>query len=154
MIKAQYDLNLTPVERLKQAGLRRAIRIGISRAAASVKAVVVSHAERVRLQGNLAKSIRIKTIVYPSGYYVAVVGPSTKFKRSPRGKIQRGPRKGQKRAPIKPSRYAMLLERGGKRQSARPWLAPAHNAAAPEYLRRVKAEVGKEIEKELARQAT
>lgn len=150
MIKAQYDLDLTPAERLRAAGIRKAVRIGLSRAAKPVKASVVSHALAVKRFGFLAKSIRIKTIVYPADKYVVVIGPSTTFTRS-LGKFKRGKRKGQKKVAI-PAKYAHLVEEGTSRSRAKPWLKPAYEETAGPFLARVREEIGREVALELDRE--
>lgn len=151
MIKAQYDLNLTPAERLKAYGIRKAIRIAANRASSKVKASVVSHAEQVRLLGIMAKSIRIKVKVYPGDKFVSVIGTASKFKRVGK-KYTRGKRKGQKRV-LQPSKYAHLVERGTKRSRAKPWLKPAYDESADRYIEDVRRQVEIEIAAELSRQA-
>lgn len=148
--KVQYDLNLTPAESLKRYGIRKAIRIGANRAAAKVKAEVVNQAERIKLHGFTAKSIRIKVKVYPNDRYVSIVGTSSKYQRT-KGRIKRGKNKGKPRV-IKPSKYAHLVEGGTKRSKAKPWLKPAYDASAGPYMADVQREVGRELELELARQ--
>ncbi|MDY3558121.1 hypothetical protein R5W23_000842 [Gemmata sp. JC673] len=150
MFKVQYDLNLTPAEQLKAYGIRKAIRIAANRASAPVKASVVNNAERIKLLGVTAKSIRIKVKVYPGDKYVSIVGTASKFKRKGRKKITRGPLKGQKRT-IQPSKYAHLVEWGTKRSKAKPWLKPAKEESAGRYIEDVRREVEKEIAAELAR---
>lgn len=150
MIKVQYDLNLTPAERLKAYGIRKAIRIAANRASAKVKASVVGHAGDIQLTGATAKSIRIKVKVYPNERFVSVVGTGSKFKRKGRKKITRGPHKGQKRT-IQPSKYAHLVEKGTKRSKAKPWLKPAHAESADRYIDDVRREVAAEIAAELER---
>lgn len=151
--KAQYDLDLTPLESLRAYGLRKALRIAGNRAAAKVKASEVRTAEAVKLFGLLAKSIRIRVKVYGAfgERFVSIVGPSSKFKRN-RGKYTRGKRKGQPRVK-QPSRYAHLLERGTGRSRPRPWLKPAYDESAGRYLEDVRREVAAEIEKELTRRS-
>lgn len=149
--KAQYDLDLTPAERLKASGMRKAIRIGANRAAAKVKAAVVSHAEQVKLIGAYAKSVRIKVKVYKGDRYVSIVGASAKYKRT-RGRYTRGKNKGQPRV-IRPAKYAGMLEKGTKRSRPRPVLKPAFDASSAAYLDDVRREVGLEIQRELTRQS-
>lgn len=150
MIDAKVKLDLTPGEQLAKSGLRRATRIGLSRAASPVKGSVVSHANSVRRFGFLAKSIRIRLRIYPSERYVAVVGPSMNFIRT-KGKYKRGKHKGQPRR-HRPAYYAHLVERGTKRSRARPWLAPAHAESASGFIENARREVGAEITRELDRQ--
>lgn len=145
--KVQYDLNLTPLERLKAAGVRKAIRIGANRAAAKVKASVVSHAEGIKLLGATAKSVRIRVKVYSGEKYVAIVGPSSKYK------VTRGKNKGKPRL-IRPAKYAPFLEKGTKRSRKRPFLEPAYFATAGGYIADVRREVAKDIEAELTRQSS
>lgn len=152
MIGAAVQLDLSPADGLRKGGLRRALKIGLNRAASPVKAAVVAHAEAVRRFGYLAKSIRIRTRVYPADRFVAVIGPSVKVVRK-RGKITRGPRAGQARV-YKPSKYAHLVERGTSRSRPRPWLGPAHQETAARFLRSVGAEVGREIMNQLDRGAS
>ncbi len=151
MIGARVDLDLTPAEGLRKGGIRKATRIGISRAASPVKAAVVSHATAVKKFGYLAKAIRIRLKVYPADKFVAVIGPSTKYTRT-KGKYTRGKRKGEKRV-YRPSKYAHLVESGTRRSQARPWLKPAHAESAGRFLATAAAEVGREIELELSRRA-
>lgn len=149
MIGGRVQLDMTPADGLKKSGIRKAMRIGVNRAASPVKASVVAHAEAVKRYGFLAKAIRIRTRVYPADRYVAVVGPSTRYVRQ-KGKYTRGPKKGQPRV-SRPSKYAHLVESGTKRSQAKPWLKPAHAATAGRFLDQVGREVGREIELELAR---
>lgn len=152
MITAAVKLDLKPVEDLRAAGLRKALRIGVSRAASPVKASVVNHANAVRRYGFLAKAIRIRLRVYPADKFVAVVGPSTKIVRT-KGKFKRGKRKGQARKII-PAKYAHLVEKGTTHSKARPWLAPAHTETAQRFIQQCGVEVLREIQAQLARQAT
>lgn len=148
---SRLDLDTTPADGLiRKGGLRKATRIGLSRAASPVKASVVSHAEAVKRYGFLARAIRIRLRTYPADKFVAVIGPSTKYSRT-KGTYSRGKSKGQKRV-SRPSKYAHLLEGGTKRSKAKPWLKPAYDATAGRFLARAGVEVGKEIELELARQ--
>ncbi len=151
MIVSRVDLDMSPADGLRQGGLRKALRIGINRAASPVKASVVSHALAVKKYGFLAASIRIKVKAYPADRFVTVIGPSTKYTRS-RGKFKKGKRKGQPKKSI-PSKYAHLVERGTKRSLAKPWLAPAHAESAGRFLIQAGVETGREIELELSRQA-
>lgn len=152
MIAAAVRLDLSPADGLlKGGGLKRAARIGLSRAAAPVKAAVVSHAEGVRRFGYLAKSIRIKLKGYPADRWVSVIGPSTKYKRQ-KGKYKRGKRAGQPKVST-PARYAHLVERGTKRSLPRPWLRPAYAATAGGFTAAAGYEVMREVEAELARRA-
>ncbi|VTU02777.1 : HK97-gp10_like [Gemmataceae bacterium] len=148
---ARYELDLSPAAGLKGGGLRKALRIGLNRAASPVKAAVVSNAEAVKRYGFLAKAIRIRTKVYPADKFVAVIGPSSKFVRQ-KGKFKKGKRKGQPKKAI-PAKYAHLVERGTKRSRAQPFLGKAHAETAARFLDQVGAEVGREIEQELARRA-
>lgn len=150
MISGRVELDMSPAEGLRKGGIRKATRIGLSRAASPVKAAVVSHAERVKKYGFLAKAIRIRLRTYPADRFVAVIGPSTKYVRT-KGKYRRGPKAGEKKV-HRPSKYAHLVESGTKRSRPKPWLKPAHDATARQFLDRAGAEVGKEIEQELARQ--
>jgi hypothetical protein len=150
VIRSEFKIDLRPADALRRSGLRKATRIGLSRALRPVKGAVVSHAEQVRETGALAKSIRIKLKGYPSDRWVAVIGPSTAYKRSKRGKITRGPNKGGKRVVV-PARYAALLERGTSRSRPRPWLRPAYDASVHRFLADAGREVGREIALELAR---
>jgi len=143
-------VDLTPGEELARKGLRRATRIGVSRAASPVKGSVVSHANAVRRYGYLAKSIRIRLQSYPSDRFVAVVGPKMNYFRT-KGKYKRGKKKGQPRR-HRPAYYAHLVERGTKRSRAKPWLAPAHAESAGRFIDDARREVAKEIERELDRQ--
>lgn len=153
MIGGRVQLDMSPAEGLRQSGIRKATRIGLSRAAAPVKAAVVSHAEAVKRFGYLAKSIRIRQRIYPGDKFVSVIGPSSKFTRQPRGKYTRGAKKGEKRAKAKPSKYAHLVERGTKRSRAKPWLKPAYDETAPQFADQVGVQIGREIDAELRRRA-
>lgn len=149
MIKGTVRLDMTPAERLKNGGIRKATRIGLNRASSPVKAAVVSHADAGRRFGFLGKSIRIRLRSYPADRWVSVIGPSTKFTRT-KGKYKRGKRKGEARV-FKPSKYAHLVNAGTKRSKATHWLDQAHAEAAPRFLADVGREVGAEISKQLAR---
>jgi hypothetical protein len=151
-ISGRVELDMRPAEGLAAAGLRKATRIGLSRAASPVKAAVVAHADAVRRYGFLAKSIRVKLKSYPADRWVTVIGPSSTFTRN-KGKYSRGPHKGEPRK-FRPSKYASLLERGTKHAAAKPWLKPAWSDSTPQFLATVGDLVGKEIEKELAARAT
>ena len=151
MIGSRVELDMRPAEGLCQGGIRRAMRIGLNRAASPVKASVVGHAEAIKRFGFLAKAIRIKTKSYPADRFVAVIGPSTKYTRT-KGKFKKGKRKGQPKKFV-PGKYAHLVERGTKRSQAKPFLGPAHAATAARFLEQVGIETGREIEQELARRA-
>lgn len=148
-VSTRVELDMRPAEGLRKGGIRRAMRIGMSRAASPVKASVVAHAEAIRRYGFLAKSIRIKLRSYPAERFVAVIGPASKFKAG-RGKFKKGKRAGQPRKFV-PSKYAHLVERGTKTSRARPFLEPAQKATSGAFLRRVGVEIGREIEQELAK---
>lgn len=149
--KVQYDVGLTQLERLNAYGLRKAVRIAVNRAAAKIKATVVSKANAVRRYGFLGRSIRIRVKVYRQLCHVAIIGTTRGFKRT-KGKFTRGPKKGQKRV-IVPSRYAHLVERGTKWTKAKPFIKPAEAESVPRFREDVKREIAKEIQLELARQA-
>jgi hypothetical protein len=149
VIGARVDLDLSPAEGLRVSGLQRATKVGLNRAASPVKATVVSHAQAVARFAFLAKSIRIRTRVYPADRFVAVIGPSRSYQRF-KGTYTRGPRAGQRRRHV-PANYAHLVESGTRRSVARPWLRPAHAAAAPRFLAQVSAEIRAEVGRELAR---
>lgn len=149
VIAARAEIDLSPAEGLRKGGIRKAMRIGLNRAASPVKASVVSHASAVKRFGYLGKSIRIKLKGYPADRFVAVIGPSTKYTRT-KGKFKRGKRKGEKRV-FKPSKYARLVETGTGRSKARPWLKPAYDESAGPFIDRAGVEVGREIQLELAR---
>jgi hypothetical protein len=151
MIGTRVELDMRPADGLRKGGIRKALRIGLNRASAPVKASVVSHAEAVKRYGFLAKSIRIKLKGYPADKFVSVIGPSTKFTRT-KGKFTKGKREGQPRL-SRPSKYAHLVERGTKRSLPKPWLAPAHAESAGRFLMNAAAEVGREVEAELNRTA-
>lgn len=151
MIVARVELDMSPAEDLSRSGIRLALRVGMNRAASPVKAAVVSHAAAVRRLGHLAKSIRIRLREYPADRWAAVVGPTTKYVRT-KGRYTRGRTPGAARF-IKPAKYAHLVEKGTARSRAKPWLRPAHDATAQQFLDRVGAEVGGEIERRLARRA-
>lgn len=150
-MEAHFHLDLSPSDRLRAGGLRKALRIGINRAASPVKGSVVSHAEGRRRYGFLAKSIRIRLRVYPADRFAAVIGPSTKYVRT-RGKFKSGKRAGQKKKHV-PAKYAHLVERGTKFARPRPWLKPAFDATAPRFLDQCGREIWREIQQELARRA-
>ena len=113
-------------------GLRnKAIRIAINKAAAVIKAAVVSLAPK--RYGYLQKSIKIKVKNYQEkAVWVAIIGPKSDFIRN-KGVRHRGPYKGD---PIRhrPSKYAKLLELGTKRAAARPFLKPALEQNQEQYV--------------------
>lgn len=147
--KVQYDLNLTELERLKNYGIRKAMRIAVNRAAAGMKAAVVAEAQRIADTGALAKSARIKVKIYRQFTMVAMVGPARGFTRSG-GKVKTGKNKGKKRL-IRPGRYAHLVEHGTRRTRAKPFIKPAELKSVPQFRRTVTQEIAREIEKELGR---
>jgi HK97 gp10 family phage protein len=151
VISTEVKVDLSPTDRLRNGGIRKACKIGLNRAAAPVKASVVSHAEAIRRFGFLAKSIRIRSKVYHGDKFVAVIGPASKFVRG-RGKFKKGKRKGEAKRFI-PSKYAHLVERGTKTSRPNPFLKPAHAATSGQFLRSVGVEIGREIEQELAKRA-
>ncbi|HEX4606628.1 MAG TPA: hypothetical protein VH092_00325 [Urbifossiella sp.] len=152
MIGGRVEIDMSPAEGLRKSGLRKATRIGLNRASAPVKASVVSHAEAVRRYGFLAKSIRIRLRSYPADRFVAVIGPSTAVVRK-KGKYTRGKKKGQPKL-IKPSKYACLVEKGTKHSKAKPWLKPAYDETAAKFIASVGVEIGREVDKELAKAST
>lgn len=142
--KIQYDLDLAPAERLRNYGLRKAIRIAVNRAAARIKAAVAANAQASRRLGHLIKSLRIRVKVYRQFTHVAIVGPGRSFTRSG-GRIRRGPRKGERRR-IRPGRYAHLVER------VKPFIRPAQDGTALQFREEVTREIAREIQLEMARQ--
>lgn len=151
LVRARVELDLSPAEGLRAGGIRRATRIGLSRASSPVKAAVVNHAQAVKRFGFLAASIRIRLRSYPADRWVSVIGPAGKYTRT-RGKYTRGPHAGQPRKSV-PGKYAHLVEKGTARSRARPWLRPAYDETAGRFRQDAGAEVGKEIELELQRRA-
>jgi hypothetical protein len=149
-IRAGAVVDMSPAEELGKSGVRKAVRIGLNRASAPVKAAVVSHAGARKRYGYLQKSIRIRLRTYSADRWVSVIGPSTKFVRR-KGKYTRGKRKGEPRL-FKPSKYAHLFERGTKRSKAYPFLGPAYAETAGPFIRRAGREIGEELENELRRQ--
>jgi hypothetical protein len=150
LVRCESRVDMTPAEELRKGGIRKALRIGINRAASPVKASVVAHAAAVKKYGFLAKSIRIRVRTYAADRWASVIGPSTRYARK-KGKFTRGKKKGQPRL-FKPSKYAHLVEDGTKRSKAKPWLRPAFNESAGGFLRRAGQEIGRELELELQRQ--
>jgi len=154
--KVQYDLDLTPAERLKAYGLRKVTRIAVNRAARGLKSAEESTASAIAKTGATAKSIRIKVKVYRDLTTVAIVGPGRNFTRSggkvKRGRLSRVPFRRGLRKVIRPARYAHILERGSKRSTPRPFIKPAE-AAIPGFRDQVAREIAAEIENEIARQA-
>jgi HK97 gp10 family phage protein len=153
--KVQYDLNLTELERLKNYGIRKAMRIAVNRAAAGMKAAVVAEAQRIALTGATAKSARIKVKVYRQFTFVTLVGPARGFTmkgaKITRGRKAKVPFRRGLRKEIRPGRYAHLVEFGTKRSKAKPFILRAERASAPQFRRTVTQEIAREIEKELGR---
>lgn len=149
MIAVNATVDMSPAEGLTRGGLRKATRIGINRAASPVKAAVVAQAEAVRRFGFMAKAVRIRLRTYPADRFVAVIGPASKVVRT-KGKFKKGKRKGQPKKII-PAKYAHLVNAGTVRSKATHWLDRAHAQSAPRFLATVGAEVGREVELELAR---
>ncbi len=149
MITARATVDMSPAEGMAKAGIKKATRIGLNRASAPVKAAVVSEAEAIRRFGFLAKSIRIRVRNYGPDRWVSIVGPGLKFTRT-RGKRKRGKNKGQ---PIRhtPANVAHLVEKGTKHSKGRGFLKKAHAGTGKRFTVQAAAEVGKEIEAELAR---
>lgn len=150
-LSVRATVDMRPAESLRKGGARKATRIGLNRAAAPVKAAVVSEAQAVARFGYLAKSIRIRLREYPPDKWVSVIGPSAAFSRT-KGKFKKGKRKGQPRKVI-PAKYAHLVNKGTKRSKPRPFLVKAHRRTAAGFVRDAAAEVGKEIAAELARRS-
>ncbi len=134
-VKVEMEFKVDPfreLDRLKAGLKNKIIRIAINKAAAPVKAAVISFAPLGK--GPLKKSIRIKVKHYRDrGVWVAIVGPGSSFKRVGK-KFSRGKRKGQKRI-IQPSRYASQVDGGTTRAKATPFRRPALQAAGPQYVR-------------------
>lgn len=156
--KIQYDVDATPLERLKNYGIRKAIRIANNRAARGLKEATTAAAEKVKLTGTLAKSQKIKVKLYGAtgAKAVTIVGPGRNYTRKgatiKRGRKSKSPfRRGLKKT-IRPGRYAHIVEGGSKRSKARPWKKPAEAAALPRFKAEVVAEIKREIDKELAAQ--
>jgi HK97 gp10 family phage protein len=141
MLKASFALDLSPAERLRRSGIRKAVRIAANRAAAPVKAVMVANAERIKDRGGIAKSIRIRVKIY-GDRFVTIIGPSRSYKRSAgRGKPKKVP-----------ASYAHLVERGTKRTKPKPFVRPTLAATKDQFYAAASREVGIEIAKELDRQ--
>lgn len=152
IFKVQYGIDMSPAEALAKYGLRKAVRIGVNRAAAIVKAAEVAESGKLGGLGYTPRSIRILVRVYPNDHYTAVIGTGRGVKFS-RGRYKRGKHKGEKRL-IRPSKYAWLVIRGTKH--ARPgfnWLQSTLDATSEPYRQKVCEEVAREIEKELARRS-
>lgn len=148
IFKVQYGLDLTPAEALRRYGMRKAIRIGVNRAAKVLKETEIAEAGKNALHGYTGRSIRILVKVYPNDHYTAVVGTGRGVKFT-RGKFKKGKHKGEKRL-VRPSKYAWLVIRGTKH--ARPkfnWLQSTLDITREPYAQKVKDEVEREIAKEL-----
>lgn len=135
MIAADFFLDLSPLENVRGSAVRMALRQGINKAAAPVKAAVVSGAERIKLRGFIAKSIRIKVKMYDqSTKWVAVIGPGSKFSRARPGKKP----KGKPRQRIFPAHYAHFTEKGTGRMNPKPFLKPALDATRGRFLEAIR----------------
>src|SRR5262245_39467804 len=141
--KIQYDVDLTPAERLAAYGLRKAMRIAINRSARVLKSAMIAEANKHRRYGFLASSQRIKVKLYRNKYWLAMAGPGRGFKRV-KGRYKRGKKKGQPRV-SRPAKYAHLVDEGTSRAKAYPMVKPAERAAVPTFQRQVTDELRREI---------
>lgn len=145
MIRASFDLDLGDLIDLRDKKIRKAIRIGINRAAKPVRSQVKAEAERIALQGFTAKSIGTKQKVYRSGLVViVVVGPKRSYKRV-KGKYTRGKRKGERKV-FRPASVAHFVEKGTARSKPEPFLRPALDKTSGKYQESLAAEIKAEIE--------
>ncbi len=148
MIEARFTLDLTPLKSLTPAVVKRVLKVALSRAGRVPKAATIGTAGAIKRFGYLAKAIRIKTVVYPSGSGCVIVGPSSTYTRT-KGKYTRGEHKGQPRK-FQPSKYAHLVERGTKRSKATPFLQPALEQSKNPFVQAITDSMRTEIEKVLA----
>lgn len=136
MIETYFEFKLDPVAEAKKLtkGLQnKANRIAMNKAAAVVKASVISHAP-VRY-GYLKRSIRIKVRNYKNrAVWVAVIGAKSDFRIVRKGRKATRKHTGRKATPHRPAKYSHFLERGTKHANAKPFLMPALNATAARYL--------------------
>lgn len=144
-MEASFKWEIDPVreaDKLSKGLKNKAIRISMNKAAAKVKAAVVSNAPK--RYGYLQKAQRIKVKNYKAGVvWVAVVGPKSDFKKA-KGKVKRGPKKG---SPIyhRPSAYARLVEKGTKFAKARPYLKPALEQTAAVYMNTLRLSIKEQV---------
>lgn len=145
MIRASFDLDLGDLIDLRDKKIRKAIRIGINRAAKPVRAQVKAEAERIKLQGFTAKSIGTKQKVYRAGLVViVVVGPKRSYKRV-KGKYSRGKRKGESKV-FRPASVAHFVEKGTSRSKPEPFLQPALDQTSGKYQESLADEIKAEID--------
>lgn len=148
MVKAEFKTDLAPLLDLKDKRVRKALKIGINRAAKPVRAQVKAEAERIALQGFTAKSIGTRQKVYRGGVVVVVViGPRRKYTRT-KGRYTRGRRKGEKKV-FRPAAVAHLVEKGTARSKPQPFLVPALEKTSGNYQKSLAAEIKAELEKSM-----
>ncbi len=147
-MKATIQLDLTPLENLKQTLVGKILRKATRKAAKIVKDAVKGNAEAVRRFGFLAKSIGVKIKVYGKTA-VAIVGPKSDFKRE-KGVRKRGKNKGKPIVHI-PSKYEHLIEKGTKRSKAKPVLMPALDSTEKQYLELLTQLIAEGIAEQLAK---
>lgn len=119
MIKATFKLDLRPLHDLEKKLVKQIIRKAIRKVAKEVKDRIQVPKPRT---GYMQKSFGIKVKTY-KGTVIAVIGPKSAY-RVDLGTISRGPNKGQVRR-YAPSHIVHLVERGGKRIAAKPFMLPA-----------------------------
>lgn len=122
MISGKVEVDMSPAEGLKKSLVNRILRQAILKAGTPVKGAVKSTAQSIAKTGGLGKSIGHKVKTYADGV-VMVIGPKSDY-ASTKGTITRGPKKGQPKRYV-PARVAKIIEKGSKRSSPRPFLAPA-----------------------------
>jgi HK97 gp10 family phage protein len=152
MADARVEFTIDPIKEANKLtkGLRnKCLRIAMNKASAKVKEQVVSKAPK--RFGYLQKSIRIKVRQYKTGsVWVSIVGPKSDFRKVRKAKKATRKRKAKNASTHRPALYARFLEKGTKHATARPFLKPAMDATASQYLITLQASIREQVAKLLA----
>jgi HK97 gp10 family phage protein len=148
MLKANFDVDLSPMENLKKSLTNKILRQSMREASQPVLQAVKSNAKQHVRLGYLVKVLKLKMRTYKTGI-VSIVGPQSD-KVFVLGIRKRGKSIGQ---PIRyrPSAIVHLLEKGTKRAAARPIMTPAINSQRQAYFDRLSTILSRKIQEELSK---
>jgi hypothetical protein len=149
VIKGEVVIDLTPLEGLRKTLVSRILRKAVTEAGRVVRTAVKGNADTFRRTGGMAKAIGIKVKTYSERKTaVAIVGPRSKWQRE-LGVRTRGKHRGETIV-YRPSKIAHIIERGGRRTRAKPFLKAALDSTQGQYLDTLSNALRRAIEQQLS----
>ena len=147
---ADISLDISGVRELRKAlkdlpanMQKRIFKVSVDSGLRVLRKAARTNARAVKDTGALAKSIDIKSKVYPSGFTYGAVGPD-------RSKSYPAPaHRKTKSGTIRPANYAHLVEDGTSRTAAKPFLRPAFESSGETAMSAMAAGISKGLDREV-----